>query len=63
LNIFFYFELAFRLTELLPNRPSIDEISAKLTVLETEHESLQQTLKESYERETRTKKELEEKHT
>ncbi|KAK1660664.1 hypothetical protein QYE76_048823 [Lolium multiflorum] len=49
--------------ELLANRPSIDKISAKLTVLETEHESLQQSLKESYERETRTKKELEEKHT
>ncbi|KAK1660623.1 hypothetical protein QYE76_048782 [Lolium multiflorum] len=49
--------------ELLANRPSIDEISARLTVLETEHESLQQSLKESYERETRTKKELEEKHT
>ena len=58
----FYFELDFRLTELLANRPSIDEISAKLTVLETVHESLQQSLKESHEKETRTKKELEEEH-
>ena len=38
--VFFYFELAFRLTELLANLPSIDEISAKLEVLQTEHDSL-----------------------
>jgi uncharacterized protein YPO0396 len=58
-----YFELAFRLIELLAKHPSIDDISAKLKVLETVHESTQQYLKESHERETRTKKELEEKHT
>jgi chromosome segregation ATPase len=59
----FYLELAFRLTELLAKRPSIDEISAKLEVLESKHESLQQSLKESHERETKLKKELEENHT
>jgi hypothetical protein len=58
----FYFELAFRLTELLAKRPSVDEISAKLEVLESKHESLQKSLKESHKRETKTKKELEEKH-
>jgi hypothetical protein len=58
----FYFELAFHLIELLAKRPSVDEISAKLEVLESEHESLKQSLKESHERETKTKKELEEKH-
>ncbi|KAK1680062.1 hypothetical protein QYE76_040910 [Lolium multiflorum] len=48
--------------ELLAKRPSIDKISAKLEVLESEHESLQQSLKESQERETKMKKELEDKH-
>jgi hypothetical protein len=42
---FSYFEIAFRLTELLAKHPSIDEISAKLEVLESENESLQQSLK------------------
>lgn len=60
--MFVYFELAFRLTEKLANRPSIDAISAKLEVLKSEHASLQQSLKESHEKETRTKNELEEKH-
>jgi hypothetical protein len=55
-------ELAFRLTELLAKRPSVEEISTKLEVLEFEHESLQKSLKESHENETKLKKELEEKH-
>nr|XP_051229147.1 uncharacterized protein LOC127346949 [Lolium perenne] len=46
----------------LAKRPPIDDISAKLKVLESEHESLKQSLKESHERETKTKKELEDKH-
>jgi glutamate racemase len=57
-----YFELAFRLTEKLASRPSIDEISAELEVLKSEHASLQQSLQESLEKETKTKKKLEEKH-
>jgi septal ring factor EnvC (AmiA/AmiB activator) len=61
LNIF-VLELAFCLTEFLAKRPSIDEISAKLQVLESEHESLQQSLKESHEDEYKLKKELEDKH-
>ncbi|KAK1666404.1 hypothetical protein QYE76_054563 [Lolium multiflorum] len=48
--------------ELLAKRPSIDEICAKLQVLESEHESLQQSLKESHENETKLKTELEDKH-
>ncbi|KAK1692029.1 hypothetical protein QYE76_008726 [Lolium multiflorum] len=48
--------------DLLAKRPSIDDISAKLKVLETEHESLQTSLKEFYENETKMKKELEDKH-
>jgi uncharacterized protein YPO0396 len=52
----------FRLIDLLAKRPSIDDISAKLKVLETEHESLQTSLKEFYENETKMKKELEDKH-
>jgi Fe2+ transport system protein B len=55
-------ELAFRLTEQLAKRPSVDALAAKLKALESKHESLQQSLKESHERETRNKKELEEKH-
>ncbi|KAK1649772.1 hypothetical protein QYE76_067577 [Lolium multiflorum] len=42
--------------------PSIDDISAELKVFKSEHASLQQSLKESHEKETKTKKELEEKH-
>ncbi|KAK1648048.1 hypothetical protein QYE76_065853 [Lolium multiflorum] len=48
--------------EQLAKRPSIDDISAKLKVLESKHESLKQSLKESHESETKTKKELEDKH-
>jgi Fe2+ transport system protein B len=58
----FVLELAFRLTELLAKRPSIDEIFAKLQVLESEHESLQKFLKESHENETKLKKDLQDKH-
>ncbi|KAK1608535.1 hypothetical protein QYE76_032208 [Lolium multiflorum] len=46
----------------IANRPSIKEISAELEVLKAEHESLQKFLKESSEKETKMKKELEEKH-
>jgi phage host-nuclease inhibitor protein Gam len=52
----------FHLTDLLAKRPSIGDISTKLKVLETEHESLQASLKEYYENETKMKKELEDKH-
>ncbi|KAK1686515.1 hypothetical protein QYE76_047363 [Lolium multiflorum] len=48
--------------DLLAKRPSIDDISAKLQVLETEQESLQASLKESYKNETKMKKELEDNH-
>nr|XP_051202604.1 uncharacterized protein LOC127316235 [Lolium perenne] len=48
--------------EQLANRPSIDALSAELEVLKAERVSLQKFLKESYEKETREKKELEEKH-
>jgi chromosome segregation ATPase len=51
-----------RLTEQLAKRPSIDAISAELEVLKTEHASLEKFLKESSEKETKAKKELEEKH-
>nr|XP_051230252.1 intracellular protein transport protein uso1-like [Lolium perenne] len=50
-------------TKQLAKRPSVDDISAKLKVLESENESLKQSLKESHENETKTKKELEDKHT
>ncbi|KAK1558164.1 hypothetical protein QYE76_053113 [Lolium multiflorum] len=43
------------------HRPSINEISAKLQVLESEHESLQKSLKESHENETKIKNVLEDK--
>jgi chromosome segregation ATPase len=62
LTVSVYFELGFRLTEKLASRPSIDAISAELEVLKSEHASLQQSLKESHEKETKTKKELEENH-
>jgi predicted transcriptional regulator len=62
LNIFVLEIYLFRLTDLLAKRPSIDDISAKLQVLETEQESLQASLKESYKNETKMKKELEDKH-
>jgi AAA15 family ATPase/GTPase len=52
----------FRLSEQLANRPSIDELSAEHEVLKAERYSLQKFLKESSEKETREKKELEEKH-
>ncbi|KAK1613162.1 hypothetical protein QYE76_036835 [Lolium multiflorum] len=48
--------------DLLTKCPSVDEISAKLKTLEAEHESLQNTLKESHENEIKLKKELEDKH-
>jgi uncharacterized protein YlxW (UPF0749 family) len=57
-----YFELAFRLIEQLSKRPSIGSISAELEVLKFEHVSIQQSLKESHEHETKTKKKVEEKH-
>jgi seryl-tRNA synthetase len=60
--MFFYLNFSFRLRDLLAQRPSIDEISTKLKVLESEHESLQISLKESHENETKMKKELEDKH-
>lgn len=62
LNMSFYFDLAFRLTEQLAKRPSIDSISAELEVLKAEHASLQNFFKESTEKETKAKRELEEKH-
>jgi DNA repair exonuclease SbcCD ATPase subunit len=58
LTVFFYF----RLPEQLANKPSIDELSAKLEVLQAEHDSLQDFLKKSSEKEAREKKEREEKH-
>jgi hypothetical protein len=58
----FYSDLAFRLTEQLVKRPSIDSISAELEVLKTEHASLEKFLKESSEKETKAKKKPEEKH-
>jgi Fe2+ transport system protein B len=61
-HLHIYEKLAFRLTEKLANLPSIDDISAELEVLKSEHASLQKSLNESHERETKTKKELEEKH-
>ncbi|KAK1629057.1 hypothetical protein QYE76_003372 [Lolium multiflorum] len=48
--------------EQLSKRPSIDELSTELEVLKAERDSLQKFLKESSEKETREKKELEEKH-
>ncbi|KAK1608113.1 hypothetical protein QYE76_031786 [Lolium multiflorum] len=42
--------------EQLAKCPSIDDIAAELEVLKTEHESLQNFLKESFEKETREKK-------
>ncbi|KAK1650920.1 hypothetical protein QYE76_068725 [Lolium multiflorum] len=48
--------------EQLAKRPSIDSISTELEVLKTEHASLEKFLKESSEKETMAKKELEEKH-
>jgi hypothetical protein len=58
LTLFFYF----RLSEQLAKNPSVDELSAELEVLKAEHDSLQEFLKESTEKETREKKEQEEKH-
>ncbi|KAK1617664.1 hypothetical protein QYE76_023181 [Lolium multiflorum] len=48
--------------ELLSNKPSVDNISAQLKTLEGVHESLQATLEESQENDTKIKKELETKH-
>ena len=56
--MFFYF----RLSEQLANRPSIDALSAELEVPKAERDSLQKFLKGTSEKETREKKELEEKH-
>jgi hypothetical protein len=60
--LYSYFAFAFRLTEQLAKRPSIDDISAELEVLKTEHASLKNFLKESSEKETKENRELEEKH-
>jgi hypothetical protein len=60
--LYSYFAFAFRLTEQLAKRPSIDDISAELEVLKTEHASLKKFLKDSSEKETKEKRELEEKH-
>jgi predicted nuclease with TOPRIM domain len=54
--------LYFRLPEQLAKKPTIDELSAKLEVLQAEHDSLQDFLKKSSEKEAREKKEREEKH-
>jgi ABC-type Fe3+-citrate transport system substrate-binding protein len=54
--------LCFRLPEQLAKKPTIDELSAKLEVLQAEHDSLQEFLKKSSEKETKEKKEREEKH-
>ncbi|KAK1691749.1 hypothetical protein QYE76_008446 [Lolium multiflorum] len=48
--------------EQLAKHPSVDKLAAELEVLKAEHDSLQEFLKESPEKETREKKELEEKH-
>ncbi|KAK1683245.1 hypothetical protein QYE76_044093 [Lolium multiflorum] len=50
------------LLEQLAKPPSIDSISAELEVLKVEHTSLKNYLEESAEKETKAKKELEEKH-
>lgn len=52
----------FRLVEKIASLPSIKEISADLEVVKAERESLQKFLKESSEKETKMKRELEEKH-
>jgi hypothetical protein len=57
--VFFYF----RLSEQLAKHPSVDELAAELEVLKAEHDSLQEFLKESSEKETRERNELEKKHT
>jgi Glu-tRNA(Gln) amidotransferase subunit E-like FAD-binding protein len=62
MTLFIYFDLAFYLIEQLAKRPSVDTISVELEVLKTEHASLKKFLKESYEKETKDKRELEEKH-
>jgi predicted RNase H-like nuclease (RuvC/YqgF family) len=58
----FCLKLILHVPDLLTKRPSVDEISAILKTLEAEHESLQNTLKESHEIEIKLKKELEDKH-
>jgi hypothetical protein len=54
--------MCFAFLEEIANLPSIKEISAELEVVKAENESLQKFLKESSEKETKMKKELEEKH-
>jgi hypothetical protein len=49
----------FRLTEQLAKRPSIDKLTAELEVLKAEHTSLKEFLKESSEKETKERRELE----
>jgi hypothetical protein len=51
--------LCFRLPEQLAKKPTIDELSAKLEVLQAEHDSLKEFLKKSFEKETKEKKERE----
>jgi hypothetical protein len=48
--------------EEIANRPSIKEISAELEVVKAERDPIQKFLKESSEKETKMKRELEEKH-
>ncbi|KAK1670621.1 hypothetical protein QYE76_058780 [Lolium multiflorum] len=48
--------------EQLAKKPSVDELSAELEVLKAEHDSLQEFLKKSSEKETKERKEREDKH-
>jgi DNA repair exonuclease SbcCD ATPase subunit len=52
----------FCVPDLLASRPTIDEISTNLAVLQDQHECLQASLKESHLNDTKLKKELEIKH-
>ncbi|KAK1669715.1 hypothetical protein QYE76_057874 [Lolium multiflorum] len=52
-----------RLKEESAKRSSLDELSAKVKVLEAENESLQNFMKESSSKETEARRELSEKHT
>jgi predicted RNase H-like nuclease (RuvC/YqgF family) len=49
-------------TEETAKRPAIDDLSAKVQVLEAENESLKTFIKESSEKENLVRKELSEKH-
>ena len=57
-----FIECLFCLLDLLAKKPSIDEIAAKLKMLEAMHKSVQTSLKESQANEIKLKKELEAKH-